>query len=454
MVSCVYVTSRIIPPVAAYAAPNIALPHSCAHTTYLTMVRFSYVLILFFCCLGTASLNAVPQHRNEQQQRWRAPVTTDYRSTYYIHEYHVHGIPLTEAQNSSTTLLLETGKVVSSSGEPLVPQDEVLRERDAWQAKVEALTSSLKQQKQLIVNTLLNVSNLSTVNIAEFNDIVDHLNTSDDQVVYQTLIQFVIDRFAERKVNPDPISNTVTSDPRSVTVPEPGIRVGDPRDPTTAHTKPPSGDKERRPKASEPLQRGGDVSRNVSSHQDPHNPRNSQDSGPGLTPQEILVLTEDSAKLRKEVADLSKKYLHLYKTNKRLSLSQKRIRVEWGRERDRSRRESHASLVHVKRVEEDLKNQSVTWNDMVKKIHEELRDLKSKVDECEELIQSLHSNPPLNPSNTNHSEEVIPGTRPQIPADQPKRGEDLISPQVMTDAGVRVSQWYLDKLNSQRPKGM
>ena len=398
----------------------------------------------------------------------KAPASTECRSTYYIHEYHVHGMG---------TDGVEEGDVIvrDSTGRPLIAREDLIRERAQWEEEVQELQARLVEERTERLNQM-----------SHFVDWTRKLRSWDDQTsadVNKTaldssvrLINEVANSLFEMMDKEKELLQRGRSDSNpKIIVREPPKLV------TIPPTASPSAAAESWGKtryAEMPKGRNRDKNSVLKEdHGDKGEVRN--DDTDNAT--KNALLNELVGDLRREMTELQQtldkvanKYLHLYKSNKRVALKQKRLERECRKSEGRVSRMHTYQKAQIRWMNWQLRNESELWQEGIKNLHLSQLCLQDTGKLCTDrketkpvaLPERVTSKPETLVEYTGHSQNDTPMTEGQQngKADgENKDGDGRIqvttssrghmTSEMMVEAGVKVSQWYMDQVIAQRPKG-
>lgn len=340
-------------------------------------------------------------------------------TTYYIHEYNVHTGRATDVTGVTTQTPLKSAPGLT--GGEFVSRDHLYRERHRWQRRVHHLQTQLVAEK--------------TKRLEQLDRFLEAHGRETGSRVAATNSTPVGDR--RQKPQADRGENTLYKEDAKVilnkaTTPE---------------------------RAQKRDQFGAD-----------------ERSGDAINALEVELLlntfTEDFSKsLRKltsELGSVRRKYLHVYRTNKRLSLDYQRLRQEVGMSKGQMSRLQLFQESEIQRLKWRLGNATEMWRNATASVEERVLELcgRSNGSGCpsdtptvgtvkvEKIDPNVVTDKQREERRLNYLKEAktrVTGVNSDSPATLAATAS-MMSSDAMVDAGIRVSMWYLDHIASQRPK--
>ena len=355
-------------------------------------------------------------------------------TTYYIHEYNVHTGRATDAAGLSTQTPLKSAPGLA--GGEFVGRDHMYRERQRWQRRVHHLQTQLVAEKTKRLEQL--------------------------------------DRFLEvrgRETEPGPGDTATNSTP-----------VGERRQKPQADRGENALYKE---DAKVILNKGATQDRDQFGDDERRN-------GGAINALEVELLlstftenfTKSLRKLKSELGSVRRKYLHVYRTNKRLSLDYQRLRQEVGMSKGQMSRLQLFQESEIQRLKWRLANETERCRNATASVEQRVVELCGRSNgsgsgsgcvseppsvatvKVEKIDPSVVTEKEREERRLNYLKEARTRTRTPapmvgvnsdgpVPAQAPvlAASAPAMSSDAMVDAGIRVSKWYLDYIASQRPKG-
>ena len=177
--------------------------------------------------------------------------------------------------------------------------------------------------------------------------------------------------------------------------------------------------------------------------------------------------TKSLSKLTSELGSVRRKYLHVYRANKRLSLDYHRLRQDVGMSKGQMWRLQVSQHSEIQRLKWRLSNETESCRNATASMEERVAQLCVRTNDtgCPSQAASFNNVKieKIDPNVVTEKQreerrlsyEETAHTR-GISNDAPSSltaASSVVSTDVIVDAGIRVSKWYLDYIASQRPKG-
>ena len=176
--------------------------------------------------------------------------------------------------------------------------------------------------------------------------------------------------------------------------------------------------------------------------------------------------TKSLAKLTSELGSVRRKYLHVYRANKRLSLDYHRLRQDVGMSKGQMGRLQLFQQSEIQRLKWRLGNETEMCRNATASMEERVAQLCVRTNDtgCPSQAASLNNvkiekiDPNVVTEQQREERRLSYEEKSHtkgINNDAPSSltAVSAVSTDVMVDAGIRVSKWYLDYIASQRPKG-
>ncbi|KAK2191434.1 hypothetical protein NP493_53g13011 [Ridgeia piscesae] len=338
-------------------------------------------------------------------------------TTYYIHEYNVHTGRATDAAGLSTQTPLKSAPRLA--GGEFVSRDHMYRERQRWQRRVHHLQTQLVAEKTKRLEQL--------------------------------------DRFLEvrgRETEAGPGDTATNSTP-----------VGERRQKPQA---------DRRENALYKEDAKVILNKGTTQGRDQFGEDERRNGAINALEVELLLntftenFTKSLRKLTSELSSVRRKYLHVYRTNKRLSLDYQRLRQEVGLSKGQMSRLQLFQESEIQRLKWRLGNETERCRNATASVEERVLQLCGrsngsgcaseppsvatvKVEKIDPKVVTEKEREERRLSYLNEARTRAPV--PMAPAPVLAASSPAMSSDAMVDAGIRVSKWYLDYIASQRPKG-
>lgn len=341
-------------------------------------------------------------------------------TTYYIHEYNVHTGRAADATATKQTTLKSPPRL---AGGEMVSRENLYRERQRWQRRVHHLQTQLVAEK---TKRLEQLDRFLEIRGSETGSGAGNSTAIGDR---------------RRKPQANQRENTLYKEDAKVILN---------KDTTSDQTR-------RRHQFGSADERdgGGDVGT--------------------INALEVELLlntfTENFSKsLRKltnELSSVRRKYLHVYRTNKRLALDYHRLRQDAGNSKGQMARLQLFQESELQRLKWRLGNETETCRNATASVEERVRELCGrnndsgcssqtpnvatvKVEKIDPNVVTEKQREARRLSYMNEERAPVTAVNNDAPAAVASSG---MASDAMVDAGIRVSKWYLDYIASQRPKG-
>ena len=177
--------------------------------------------------------------------------------------------------------------------------------------------------------------------------------------------------------------------------------------------------------------------------------------------------TKSLGKLTSELGSVRRKYLHVYRANKRLSLDYHRLRQDVGMSKGQMWRLQVSQHSEIQRLKWRIGNETESCRNATASMEERVAQLCVRTNDTgcpsqaasltdvriEKIDPNVVTEKQREERRLSYEEKALMnGINNDAPVSL-VAASSVVSTDTMVDAGIRVSKWYLDYIASQRPKG-